>query len=142
MPMEIVITLIYWQGIHDKLMEKIGHIPSKKFIQVWIHICPVVCMAINVLLSRVKFSYTRGSVVTFVVSTIFMLVNRAVSLETGVAYYFFLTWKDFKSVENAAMLVTLATLIYVITAFMVNRLPIPESSVQEENISHKHAKAH
>lgn len=96
-------------------------------------------MAVNVIFSKMRF-YVSNYYITFGISSVFMAVNFTAVKITGRVFYHFLPWDDIESLKVCVFLVSFATVLYVLTAFCVNLIPIPTTSKKEKISSPKKSK--
>ena len=124
MSMELIITVVYWQMIHEDVVVKLQDQGDDLsiFINVYIHFLPLVSMASLVVFSNIRFQ-ARHFPFTLVVSTGFILVNFTAVKITGVVYYSFFPFDDVQSWVTALVLVLCASWCYLVTARVVNLMP-------------------
>ena len=120
-------TLAYWVLLHDHMMNelKIRGItdPLSAPRIVLIHSVPLLCVACNVVFSRVRFDPSRWWV-TLGVAFAFMVLNCIVSVLANHALYYFLPWNTDMptAIKNACMLSIGGSFMYWVVAHAVNVL--------------------
>ena len=118
-----MITVAYWVLIHDVLVRDDPRMqePLYFFELCNLHVWPIFAIAVNVLLTRVEFTYSHCWYF-MKYSLPYMLINYIGTIDRGKPIYHFMPWTDYMTVVIGLALFFVGMLMFLVCCFAVNSL--------------------
>ena len=122
----VVITIVYWTTVHPEIMKNDPKMQETgEYIMQWlIHTTPMICLAVNVALSRISFHYS-DALTTLLLTSFYMCINFGYVKVSGNVIYHFLPWNNAESYKTAVFLLGLCYFSALFCVAGINQLPIP-----------------